>query len=323
MFQVATYPAHQFQSQGHHRASHLVFEHDDLTPRSPHAHSTFPQSCSNAGLQLPRTLARPPFSEVSRENIAVLAPELADVPAEYTRRGLRAKAPQMLAGVSTLVMSHLPPTMSKHQLPRSVSIPLRAPSGPSTGPTIPTHILAVSAASKGPAAPTSPDASLHPTHALILAAHCSNLPILPPSHPPSSRAHQQGSVTLPVLPISLPSPQTFSLLHYFLYTHDASTLLSQLFPKSSLPPSFLSSVAAAPQACVQQTLASGGKLHQLSAGLSSSARGDLQALMGVAGVVSGVWRNVVALGVSDPELWDVLDLAWEVVLGSLNLAAGV
>jgi hypothetical protein len=45
--------------------------------------------------------------------------------------------------------------------------------------------------------------------------------------------------------------------------------------------------------------------------------------MGVAGVVSGVWRNVVALGVADPELWDVLDLAWEVVLGSLNLAAGV
>ena len=46
-------------------------------------------------------------------------------------------------------------------------------------------------------------------------------------------------------------------------------------------------------------------------------------LMGIAKGISGVWRNVVALGIADPELWDALDLAWEVVLGSLNLAAGV
>jgi hypothetical protein len=30
---------------------------------------------------------------------------------------------------------------------------------------------------------------------------------------------------------------------------------------------------------------------------------------------------MVALGLCDPELWDTVDLAWEVVLGALNLAA--
>jgi len=30
---------------------------------------------------------------------------------------------------------------------------------------------------------------------------------------------------------------------------------------------------------------------------------------------------MVALGLHDPELWDTVDLAWEIVLGALNLAA--
>ncbi|EEB98437.1 hypothetical protein MPER_02052 [Moniliophthora perniciosa FA553] len=34
-----------------------------------------------------------------------------------------------------------------------------------------------------------------------------------------------------------------------------------------------------------------------------------------------VWQDMVALGLHDPELWDTIDLAWEVILGALNLAA--
>ena len=39
--------------------------------------------------------------------------------------------------------------------------------------------------------------------------------------------------------------------------------------------------------------------------------------------INALWKNVVALGCSDNDLWDVIDLACEVVLGSLNFAAGV
>jgi hypothetical protein len=45
--------------------------------------------------------------------------------------------------------------------------------------------------------------------------------------------------------------------------------------------------------------------------------------MGYAQHITSLWRNAIALGVHDKDLWDVIDLAWEVVLGSLNLAAGV
>jgi hypothetical protein len=53
-------------------------------------------------VQLPRTLTRPPFAEVSREAIQAVAPELANVPAEYIRRGLRTKAHQYVHSNSVL-----------------------------------------------------------------------------------------------------------------------------------------------------------------------------------------------------------------------------
>ena len=72
MFQVAS-PVHHFPLHGH--------GHHSMSAIAP-------------SVQLPRTLSRPQFSEVSRESISAVAPELANVPPEYIRRGLRAKASQ-------------------------------------------------------------------------------------------------------------------------------------------------------------------------------------------------------------------------------------
>ena len=73
MFQVASHPhAFPLHAHGHHQ----------------------PMPMSTPSVQLPRTLSRPQFAEVSRESVVAVAPELANVPAEYIRRGLRAKAPQ-------------------------------------------------------------------------------------------------------------------------------------------------------------------------------------------------------------------------------------
>jgi len=47
----------------------------------------------------------------------------------------------------------------------------------------------------------------------------------------------------------------------------------------------------------------------------------VQRVFGCAGHVKELWQDMVALGLNDPELWDTLDLAWEIVLGALNLAA--
>jgi len=280
MFQVAT-PVHAFSHHGHGH---------HLSPMTAPA------------VQLPRTLSRPHYSEVSRESITAVAPELANVPAEYIRRGLRARAPQMQAGLACL---SLPVSIPKCHVPSSLSVPVRGTSV-SSQPTYPTHLLAIAHSKSSP----NEHASLFPVHSVIIASQCTTLPRLPPSSGPSS-----GSVHLPVLPLTLPSPAAFKLLHTYLYDHSLEGLMRSLFP---LPSPFVQSLS---HHTIQSTLASGSSLHQLSSYLCSSTAGSLQALTTHAAHVKELWQDIVALGIHDPELWDALDLSWEVVLGALNLAA--
>lgn len=213
----------------------------------------------------------------------------------------------MLAGIAALSQSHLPSSMHRSQLHHTpgLTIPVR-PSGSS--PSYPTHILALSK-------PSGSDSSvtLMATHALILASNCALLPCLAPASSYGSNV----SVTLPILPLTIPAPAAFRPLHTFLYNHSAPQLLSTLL--RAVPSSFLATLNS-PQA-LRGTLASGPALHTLSAHLVSSAPG-MGALTDVAQNIAAVWRNAVALGIHDPELWDCLDLAWEVILGAMNLGAG-
>jgi len=305
MFQVASHPTN-------FSAHHAVWEYDDLSPVTSPTRSSF----SSANVQLPRTLQRPSYSEVSRDQIAAVAPELVDVPAEYIRRSICAKTPQMLAGISALSKSHLPLTIPKSHLRHNTPLTVPIRSSPSQQPpSYPSHFLALSTSSKSQTS-MSDQLPLIPTHSLVLAAYCASLPRMPPSN---SQPHG-NTVTIPVLPLSVPSPQAFPTLHQFLYTHNVPGLLSSLLP--SLPSAFLSTLSSSG---IQSTLASGPKLHQLSAHcLSNSQHGQpTQILMAQAQHITALWRNAIALGVHDKDLWDAIDLAWEIVLGSLNLAAGV
>ncbi|KAF8909686.1 hypothetical protein CPB84DRAFT_1673367 [Gymnopilus junonius] len=259
-------------------------------------------SLASPSVQLPRTLARPPFAEVSREAIVAIAPELANVPPEYIRRGLRTKAQQMLTGISALSSSYLPTSMPKSHVPQALSIPVRS----SSSAQYPTHVLAV-ASSKSSA---NEHVLMFPVHNIVIAAQCSALPRLPPSSNPSS-----GSIHVPVLPLVLPSPAAFKVLHSYIYTHSLDGILKSLFP---LPSGFVQGLS---HHTVQSTLASGNSLHQLSTYLCSSAGASLQVLTTHAAHVKELWQDMVALGLHDPELWDTVDLAWEIVLGALNLAA--
>lgn len=122
-------------------------------------------------------------------------------------------------------------------------------------------------------------------------------------------------MNMPVLPLSLPSPAAFSILHQFMYHHRLDAVLQALFP---LPSAFLHNLS---HQTVQSTLASGTMLHQLSTYLCTSASSNLTTLTQHAAHVKELWQDMVALGLYDPELWDTVDLAWEVVLGAMNLAA--
>lgn len=207
----------------------------------------------------------------------------------------------MLGGISALPSSHLPNSMPKSHVPSALSIPVRAPSS-----SYPTHVLAV-ASSKASA---NEHALMFPIHNIVLASQCSSLPRLPPSSP---AAH--GTLTVPILPLALPSPAAFKIIHSYLYTHSLESVIKSLFP---LPSGFVHGLS---HHTVQSTLASGTSLHQLSSYLCSSSGSSLQALTTHAAHVKELWQDLVALGLHDPELWDTIDLAWEIVLGALNLAA--
>ncbi|KAJ7151312.1 hypothetical protein C8R43DRAFT_1190717 [Mycena crocata] len=232
----------------------------------------------------------------------------------------------MMAGISALAPSHLPTSLPRSHLPPALTIPIRASSSSGNGhSSYPTHALVIgSSSSKHGQAPDAQQ-SLFPVHAVVLAAHCAKLPRLPPPARSSS-----SSAVLPVCPLALPSPQAFSILHAFMYTHRLDAALSALLP---LPASFIESLAASysssasargaptPVALVHAALSEPQTRHALSAHLCASAAGNMSALMAHAGHVKELWQDMVALGLYDSELWDTLDLAWEVVLGGLNLAA--
>jgi hypothetical protein len=169
--------------------------------------------------------------------------------------------------------------------------------------------------SKSSPSPADAPQAVFPVHAVVLAAHCAKLPRLPPASPPSSRS---SSITLPVLPLALPSPQAFAILHAYMYTHRIDAALGALLP---LPPAFLASLASSqdPSAALAAALAQPSTRHALSKHLLAAAGTSLSALMAHAGHVKELWQDMVALGVYDPALWAAVDLAWEVVLGAMNL----
>ncbi|KAJ7594188.1 hypothetical protein C8J56DRAFT_1121398 [Mycena floridula] len=282
MFQVASHPTSFSQPTSRGRQ-----------------HAAPAQTPSAAPLQLPRTLARPQVAEVTSAAISAAAPELANVPPEYIRRNLRHQTPAMLAGLSALT-PYVPNAVNR--IPSHFPTPLRSPTTPS-GPVYPTHVLAVSSSKT-----TSRDILTFPVHSLVLASQCA---LLPPLSPPRS----SSTVDLPVVPLSLPSAAAFFILHTFMYNQRLDGVLKGLFP---MPAGFVDSVS---HEIVKNTLSSGPALHRLSVHLCTSSSSNLQTLMTHAAHVKELWQDTVCLGLYSPSLWDTLDLAWEVVLGALNLAA--
>jgi len=214
----------------------------------------------------------------------------------------------MLSGISSITSSHLPSSLPKHQVPSSLTLPIRHNAHP--GSTLPTHLLAIASSSK--AAANEP-VLLFPMHSIVLASQCSSFPRLPSS---LHSTHSNSTIKLPVLPFTLPSPTAFRLIHSYLYTHALESILHALLP---VPTSFAHNGLA--HHTVLSTLASPSALHQLSSYVVQAYGGDVQRVFGCAGHVKELWQDMVALGLNDPELWDTLDLAWEIVLGALNLAA--
>ncbi|CCM05637.1 uncharacterized protein FIBRA_07866 [Fibroporia radiculosa] len=303
----------------------------------PVSELTLPMSHSSPALSqtlhLPRHLARPAFTDVSRDAIRAVEKDLADTPVPYVRQHLAGQAEQMRAAHSLLIY---PDTLPRARLASSLDVSIRPASGHLSTLALPTHMLAISSSRTSPSAPNTPTAasflsqassastvSLFPVYALVLAAHCALLPPLPRAHTSTNRS---VTVTLPVVPLTVPSAETFGLLYEFLHTQRADTLLAAFLPSlaAMLPPkptAGTSSTAGKPMYAAQFSNESLLRLaHALASSAASHAgpQGALTALMGLTRRINGVWRNACALGVFDAELWGVMDVAWEIVLAAMT-----
>ncbi|KAF5350607.1 hypothetical protein D9756_008652 [Leucocoprinus leucothites] len=293
MFQVASHPsAFQLHSHGQYMAHHQQQQQQHI-PQPQHP-----------AVQLPRNLSRPKFTDVSRDALIAASPELADVPPEYIRRGLRQSPGGMLCGANAI---SLPPSLPRSQVSSTLKVSLRAPDAEAQYPT---HLLAISPAKSS--SPASDHVHIFAVHAITLAANCARLPALPPSNPIPS---VNGNLTLPVLPLTLPSPAAFHVIHQYLYTHRLDAVMTSLgFPASAFQQNLT-------HQNVRAALQSPDALHQLAVRLCQHTSGNLGKLTALTARVKDLWQDMVSLGLYEQELWDTLDLAWEILLGALNLAA--
>ncbi|KAJ7700355.1 hypothetical protein B0H17DRAFT_1195763 [Mycena rosella] len=239
---------------------------------------------------LPRRLERPPHSahSAARATLDALAPNLVELPIPFIHHQLTLHAARMLAGLDALLVSNTIPL----PLPSTLAVGIPRDAVASDAQRLyPTHILAVVPPS------TPPDAlvPLVPIHGIVLATHCTSplLRSLLAPQPPEILA----ALVIPVCRVSLPSPYAFLILA----------------PPAQRLPSPMGHAAG------RAALGSRAEIVRLATHLMEAHSG-LAHLVGYSTRMREVWQTACCLGMYQISLWDALDLAWEVVLYSLNLA---
>lgn len=141
----------------------------------------------------------------------------------------------------------------------------------------------------------APQVTLFPVHALVMATACANLPILPPSNPQVTMVEDKVSVTIPVVPIWIPSISMFWPLLSFLYTERYDILLSALLPFDD----------------------DGNEPYQLI-GIRHAKSFSVKELLSDARKVHALWSNATVLGIFDDILYNTLEMAWEICMTALS-----
>ncbi|KAJ7175491.1 hypothetical protein C8R46DRAFT_873908, partial [Mycena filopes] len=252
--------------------------------------------------RLPRTLDRPVFvpDTPPRQMLDALAPELVDLPLPFIHDCIGVHTDQMVEAIGSIA---IPGTIPAGPIPYAVVVQLPSASPANVGHIYPTHILAVST----PSNTATPEAlSLVAIHGIVFAANCT----APELRPVGENNSPPGALYLPICPIALPSVPALLTLRTYMYNHRVDVLLSALFPLLPAPLT---------DAEVRSALASDRTKLLLATHLVCADPRPAQ-ILGYAVRVQDVWRTVWCLGMYRAELWDTLDLAWELVIIALNLA---
>ncbi|KAI0342467.1 hypothetical protein BDW22DRAFT_201116 [Trametopsis cervina] len=249
-------------------------------------------------IQFPRRLVRPQTKTVRHESVAACSPEeLKDVPLHYVRQALDVLGPQMMQVCSGI---RAPAFSSTNGLPKELVVLANDLSA-----QMPTHLLAVYGKSEKTAAPSAgrTSMSLFPAHNIVLSAFCANMPSLP-YQPPTPPAQAGGSIQLPVVPLGLPHPQSYAHIQRYLYTKDRVSFIMSLLP----------SVSA--QGILSDPASASVRYAKDVAGTFTT-----QKILSLLRDVHGVYRNMVALEIQEDLMWQLVNVAWEVLLTALALSA--
>lgn len=184
--------------------------------------------------------------------------------------------------------------------------------------TVPTHYLAVYPSaqrySHGPAQRVSlkfsfrRDVHIYPFHSVVLAAHCSRLPPIPDSDPTFTVVEgekTQISVKLPVIPLRVPRVQQFPVVMQYLYTYDWRQFTFNLIPVLPIPD--LRDNDPIPSDPYTPFL----HIHTLRHAINLVYVVPPKTLHAMREHMWGVYQNMVALGIADRKMWQVLIFCYD------------
>ncbi|CED83489.1 hypothetical protein [Phaffia rhodozyma] len=208
-----------------------------------------------------------------------------EVPLDYLLEKLSERGPELLRTALSCSLSDRRIVQSPLPSIMTFDIPPNV-----TSDVLPTHMLAIRPTAIPSNDLATPTGTLLPVHAIIYQASCAHVPPFPSfEYLPVDQ--------LPVVSIALPSPNQFPLINNFLYTQRPDDLLEKLLN------------------VLEPTRPSGrtGLMNDMANRLGKND------LMDRIAVIHGTWENMCALGIADSALWRTMDIAWEILVGSLAL----
>ena len=290
---------------------------------------------NTATLTLPRQLPRHP-AIVTSEKLATLDGRLKGIPVEFLHSRLREMSPLLVSPIFSVQHTALTTNVLRLQqgltaigngVGQQSSDPSTGSPTSSEGPKIsvrgdksryievvlnhatgklPTHVLAIIGSSSA--------GYIYPIHGILYAVHCATFPFpegsLSASDPEPRRSptNHRLTLSLPLVTLKVPHLESFSAINTFLYTENPVSLLIFLLP---IPHALLN------MSLPNRTLDMVVMQATLSAHIATTYNPSV--LIDSARKTHGLWSNLIALGIAHQELWKLVDLAWEVLLMSMEI----
>ncbi|CCM05484.1 uncharacterized protein FIBRA_07705 [Fibroporia radiculosa] len=275
----------------------------------------------HAKLYMPRNMP-----DVNRDVINAIEPDLANISMESVNDAMKEMGGKLMGAFKHFIVD---PPKSLHDKELDVLVT-------DIGLTcVPTHVFAVFASAASQPDLNSPsERASHPgseprkvifipIHALPFVTACGNLPPMTKSDPKVSHPKEplpsgQGGLVyrLPVVPLRLARMEGWDPLVVWLYSRNKEVLMRTLLPMPQLGPiPNHRLVYPTSQPAVPREL----RIAQYAPAIIEACNNNSLEIWRWMVKTNCLYLNAMSLAIKDPELWEVMGIAWESIIGALNL----